>query len=188
MQVLAAMLACALGQGGGVHAGNIGLPQFSWNTLPVFFHSQNESGRWNSAALAQIARFPLVTIEKAHGCGQPSQCLNGLVPVEDNIAEACRAIHKVNPKTKVLFYSNSVIDYKMFSLHGDLVKNPSLRLKNDNGGDLDDKGSWAYNLAAPEMRALHRGDCLNVTDGGCDGCYIDKSNDMSQVCQANLNR
>ena len=39
---------------------------FSWDTLPVYFHSQNYSGQWNAEATKQIARFPLATMEKAH--------------------------------------------------------------------------------------------------------------------------
>eukprot|EP00041_Stephanoeca_diplocostata_P028511 m.810540 g.810540 ORF g.810540 m.810540 type:complete len:401 (+) comp23388_c0_seq8:283-1485(+) len=166
---------------GGASAMVIDLPQFTWATLPLFFHSQNESGRWNDAALKQIARFPLVTIEKAHGCGQPSLCVNGSVHVEENVVEACAAIHKISPGTKVLFYSNSVLDYKMFLLHQDLLKNSSLRLKNSIGTDLDDNGLWVYNLALSEMRTFHREDCLHTAENGCDGCYLDKANDMSQV-------
>ena len=30
-------------------------PPFSWATVPLFFHSTNESGLWNAAALERLA-------------------------------------------------------------------------------------------------------------------------------------
>ena len=33
------------------------LPQFSWDTLPVFFHSSNYTGQYNDDALKVIANF-----------------------------------------------------------------------------------------------------------------------------------
>jgi hypothetical protein len=38
---------------------------FSWTTLPVFFHSMNQSGPFSPAALQIIAKFPIATFEKA---------------------------------------------------------------------------------------------------------------------------
>ena len=42
-------------------------PPFSWDKLPVFFHSANASGPWSAAAAKQIARFAMATNEKNHG-------------------------------------------------------------------------------------------------------------------------
>ena len=39
-------------------------PRFSWDTLPVFFHSSNASGPYTADAAKVMARFPMVTIEK----------------------------------------------------------------------------------------------------------------------------
>ena len=46
---------------------NAALPQFSWDTLPVFFHSSNSTGQYNDDALKVIAKFQMVTIEKWMG-------------------------------------------------------------------------------------------------------------------------
>ena len=43
------------------------LPQFSWDTLSVFFHSANSSGPYNEEALQIIAKFQMATIEKYMG-------------------------------------------------------------------------------------------------------------------------
>ena len=45
---------------------------FSWETLPVFFHSGNQTGPWNDAAVKQIVRFPMATMEKDHNGRLPN--------------------------------------------------------------------------------------------------------------------
>ena len=52
------------------------MPRFSWNTLPVAFHSSNvtaPTGMYNSESLKTLARYSMVTIEKWQG-------INGLFP------------------------------------------------------------------------------------------------------------
>lgn len=34
-------------------------PRFSWDTLPVFYHSSNQSGPYNEDAIKNISRFPV---------------------------------------------------------------------------------------------------------------------------------
>ena len=41
----------------GLEAPPLHRPPFSWNTLPVFFHSSNTSGPWSPAAVKAIAKF-----------------------------------------------------------------------------------------------------------------------------------
>lgn len=42
-------------------------PKFSWDTLPVFIHGSNQTGPINEEAIALMAKFPLVTVEKFQG-------------------------------------------------------------------------------------------------------------------------
>ena len=35
-------------------------PRFSWDTLPVFFHSSNASGPFTAESVATMATFPMV--------------------------------------------------------------------------------------------------------------------------------
>ena len=39
-------------------------PKFSWDTMPVFIHGSNQSGPINQDAIALMAKYPLVTVEK----------------------------------------------------------------------------------------------------------------------------
>ena len=41
--------------------------KFSWDTVPVFFHSDNVTGPWSEESLRIIAKYPIVTTEKYTG-------------------------------------------------------------------------------------------------------------------------
>ena len=77
------------------------LPPFSWDTLPVFFHSSNSSGQYNDDALQTIARFQMVTIEKLMGWEVKD------IDDEDEMVLAMKAVKKLNPKVATYFYMNS---------------------------------------------------------------------------------
>jgi hypothetical protein len=80
----AAALFLALSQAGAAH-----FPLFSWETLPVFFHSSVlNSLTWNSSDLSIITRFPVVTIEKWQGCNSTVGCY---VPGPQSASESASA-------------------------------------------------------------------------------------------------
>ena len=83
---------------------NAALPQFSWDTLPVFFHSANSTGQYNDDALKVIAKFQMVTIEKWMGWEVKG------IDDEDEMVLAMMAVKKLNPKVATYFYMNSVRD------------------------------------------------------------------------------
>ena len=63
-------------------------PVWSWDTVPVFFHSSDTAGPgggFTSAALDTISRFPMVTIEKWQGQGVEYAGL-GLKPLTSRLA------------------------------------------------------------------------------------------------------
>ena len=41
------------------------MPEFSWDTVAIFIQMCNANGPFNESTAQHIARFPLVTIEKA---------------------------------------------------------------------------------------------------------------------------
>ena len=77
------------------------LPQFSWDTLPVFFHSSNTSGPYSADAIHVIAKYSMVTIEKWQGLYVQN------VDDEDEMVLAMKAIKQANPKVATYFYMNS---------------------------------------------------------------------------------
>lgn len=90
------------------------MPRFSWDTLPVFFHSANSSGPWSEAAVAAIAKFPMATFEKDHAfaggyAGATEETLN---------PAACRRVAAAsNGTTSTVYYLNSAIDWPSYALH-----------------------------------------------------------------------
>ena len=80
------------------------LPQFSWDTLPVFFHSSNSTGQYNDDAMKIIARYSMVTIEKWMGYDVKN------VDDEDEMAVAMKAIKALNSSVSTYFYMSSFAD------------------------------------------------------------------------------
>jgi hypothetical protein len=76
-------------------------PSFSWDRLPVYFHSENASGPWNAEAVKRIAKYPLVTFEKTMGGGQP-------IIAETNMPAACKQIRAANSNVTAMYYLNSM--------------------------------------------------------------------------------
>ena len=68
-------------------------PRFSWDTLPVFLHTQNTTtGAWNDAAAARASRFPL-SYSGMTGMLQP----NGTrISLEISAPAMCRRISALN--------------------------------------------------------------------------------------------
>ena len=44
--------------------GKIKMPEFSWGTLPVAWHSGNSTGQYTDAQIKELARYQMVTLEK----------------------------------------------------------------------------------------------------------------------------
>lgn len=150
-------------------------PKFSWDTVPVFFHSSNTSGPWSTAAVKQISRFAMATNEKSHAMRLP-----GGASQSEEIAgpAACRQISEEKTGTHTFFYLNSVIDWPFnFKLHTMMKNNPDWRLKNTSGGEVFGPGiNWLYNLTNDAMRSAWVAECVNAAKGGCTGCFIDQAN------------
>jgi hypothetical protein len=142
----------------------------------VFFHSANESGPWSDAAAERIAMFSMATFEKnmAHGSGSGAS-------TEVTGPAACQQIKRINSSVATVYYLNSVIDWPFFSLHEKMLSNPSWRLKDHLGTDMLVVGQWGFNFSVAACREAWMADCVAATAAGCDGCFIDRSNDMYQL-------
>eukprot|EP00591_Stephanopyxis_turris_P012579 CAMPEP_0195509626 /NCGR_PEP_ID=MMETSP0794_2-20130614/2511_1 /TAXON_ID=515487 /ORGANISM="Stephanopyxis turris, Strain CCMP 815" /LENGTH=335 /DNA_ID=CAMNT_0040636897 /DNA_START=237 /DNA_END=1244 /DNA_ORIENTATION=- len=106
---------------------------------------------------------------------------------EENIPVACRQIKAVNNGSTLptLYYLNSVLDWGTSSLHQLLIDHPDYRLKDAMGQDIIAPlpGSpWCFNLSVPALREAWILDCLNTvtSSDGCDGCFVDRSNNMTE--------
>jgi hypothetical protein len=148
------------------------LPNFSWDTLPVFFHSSNSSGPYSSDALKVIAKYPMVTIEKWMGYDVKD------VDDEDEMVMAMKAVKNINPNVATYFYMNSFKDRpEMTRMARELKENPDYALKDSNGTLVKNgQGYYVFDLSNPKVRQWWLDTCINATkyaDG--DGCYCDSS-------------
>ncbi len=148
------------------------LPQFSWDTLPVFFHSSNTTGIYNDDALKTIAKFKMATIEKWMGHDMKN------IDDEDEMVLAMRAIKAANPKIATYFYMNSFKDRpEMTRMARELSENPNYYLRDSDGTRVKNGGGfYAFDLSNPDVRQWWLNICLNATKfANGDGCFCDSS-------------
>ena len=151
-------------------------PRFSWDTVPVFFHSQNGSGPFNDATIAFAGRFPLATVGGAHD--HASNASN-----EAKILVEARRIKAASNDTKVIFYQNSVINFPQTRLHARTVANPALLL-HDAAGAIVHCLSHAprhnltvFDLSRADVRAAWVDNARSVLRSGAgavDGVFADR--------------
>ena len=150
---------------------NAAMPPFTWDTLPVFFHSSNSTGQYNDDALQMIARFQMVTIEKWMGWEVKD------IDDEDEMVLAMKAIKKINPKVATYFYMNSFKDRpEMTRMAREFQQHPDYALKDDNGVKVKTGDYYVFDLSKQEVRKWWLNTCLNATNfANGDGCFCDMS-------------
>ena len=153
------------------------LPQFSWDTLPVFFHSSNTSGPYSADAIRVIAKYPMVTIEKWQGYDVKN------IDDEDEMVLAMKAIKQANPKVATYFYMNSHKDRpEMTRMARQLQEHPDWVLKDKDGNQVkNEQGFLVFDLSNPDVRQWWIKTCLDaVTAANGDGCFCDSSQRTNQ--------
>ena len=148
------------------------LPEFSWDTVPVFFHSGNESGLYSEKALQIIAKYPMVTIEKF----QSYQVKN--IDDEDDMVAVMKAVKEVNPNVATYFYMNSFKDRpEMTRMARQFDEHPEWALRNDDGIKVKNtQGYYVFDLSNSIVRKWWLDTCLNATKlANGDGCFCDSS-------------
>jgi len=158
-------------------------PRFSWETLPIFFHSANKSGPVNDESIKFMAQFPMVTIEKFQGpCGNRGDA-SPECDQEGQIVDVLRRVKEVNPNVSTIFYYNSVLDFPQYKLHAIVAKDESLMLHNAAGELVKMSGGGHKNMdvfdfSNPRTRELYIEECVNATQSGyVDGCFCDRAVD-----------
>ena len=148
------------------------LPQFSWDTLPVFFHSSNSSGPYSADAIRVISKYSMVTIEKWQGYDMKN------VDDEDQMVLAMKAIKQANPKVATYFYMNSFKDRpEMTRMARELQQHQDWILHNDDGKPVkNSQGFIVFDQSNPDVRQWWLKTCLDaVSAADGDGCYCDSS-------------
>ena len=149
------------------------LPQFSWDTLPVFYHSSNSTGQYNDDAMKIIARYSMVTIEKWMGYDVTN------VDDEDEMVVAMKAIKALNSSVSTYFYMSSFADLPEMTRMSRQSNIYNYYLRDTNGDKVRFTVKYNYSvfdLSRPEVRKWWLDTCLNTTSfTNGDGCFCDAS-------------
>ena len=165
---------------------SIKMPQFSFDTVPVFMHTCNETGPWNDTTLKYFAKYPMITFEKGTGVFATIQPYASQY-AEDKIIQACKQIKAIKPNIICIFYYNSIDDWTFYRLHETLAEHPEWWLRDDDGkvvlvgGDnrfpQPQQGMLVPDYRQKEVQKLWSDECINITRdnyGIVDGCFSDK--------------
>lgn len=106
------------------------MPEFSWDTVPLFHHAAKWETLYSRDDIEFIAgNFPLIVIEKMHAQNDPEYTRRS-----DKAAfEDARRLKEVNPNAKVLFYLNPFVDYHYYSWRFEIPLEPEWLLKDPEG-------------------------------------------------------
>jgi len=182
-----------------------GFPRLSWGTVGdlAFLHAStlNELA-WSDADAAVAAKFPMVTIEKWQGCNATPGCYKSAAPPaacptqQDGTLATARKLKALAPTVWIAAWLDSLRIYEpLRALNPDyldtswqacvrpaaspfLDAHPGYLLPNSSGLPAEEPYIHAhvFDHRKPEVRALWRDVCLNLTSTGLvDGCGADAS-------------
>ena len=142
-------------------------PEFSWDRIPLYMHIRKATS-YTDEEIAFLARFPLITFEKANGYRDHGS-------VEAGTLAAARAVKKVNPKAKILYYRNVIVHYGGYAANKDLERIPGAFLKDRHGNTTLVRNRLpAYDLSNPAVRAWWIRSCSTMAaDPAIDGIFLD---------------
>lgn len=144
-------------------------PEFSWDRIPLYMHIRKATS-YTDEEIAFMARFPLITFEKANGHRDHGS-------VEKGTLIAARAVKKVNPKAKILYYRNVLVHYGNYAANKGLERIPGAFLEDEKGNTGLVRGrARAYDLSNSDLRTWWVDTCRNMTaDPAIDGIFLDGS-------------
>ncbi|MFC1596482.1 putative glycoside hydrolase [Planctomycetota bacterium] len=142
-------------------------PEFSWDRIPLYMHIRKEMA-YTDKEIDYLARFPLITLEKANGHKQFGS-------VEKGTLMAARAVKKVNPNAKILYYRNVIVHYGGYDANERLSQIPGALLNDEKGNSkLVRNRVQAYDLSDPDLRTWWVQTCRGATlDPAIDGIFLD---------------
>lgn len=143
------------------------LPSFSWERVPRYMHIRKDTV-FTADEIRYLASFPLVTFEKTTGAKEFGS-------TEAGTLAAARAVKKINPATKVLYYRNVIVHYGSYAANASLKQIPGALLVGRNGSDkLVRNRVQAYNLTNAKVRDWWLANAQQVcADPAIDGLFLD---------------
>jgi len=142
-------------------------PRFTWDRIPLYMHVRKATS-YTDEEIAFLARFPLITFEKANGHQDHGS-------VEAGTLIAARAVKEINPEAKILYYRNVMVHYGGYAANKGLGQIPGALLKDEKGRTrLVRNRVEAYDLSNADLRAWWVNSCSSMTaHPHIDGIFID---------------
>jgi len=166
-------------------------PQFSWDTLPVAYHSCNETGYYSEDEMTILAKYASVTVEKYQALKtliapgytwtscQQGKLKNDLTLCgcceEDYHVELGKRLKALNPLITVLSYMHSELGHPWYHNAHELAAHPEFWARNSTGQLVDSGWPWfSFDHTQQEASDLWEQSALSVTGTGyVDGIFID---------------
>jgi len=142
-------------------------PEFTWDRIPLYMHIR-KARSYTDEEIEFLARFPLITFEKANGHQDHGS-------VEAGTLAAARAVKEINPKARILYYRNVLVHYSGYEADKGLKQVPGAFLKDERGSTrLVRNRVPAYDLSNADLRAWWVDSCSRMTaDPHIDGIFLD---------------
>jgi len=154
-----------------VTSNNSKYPEFSWDKMPLYMHLRKVEP-FTKEELNYLSRFPLITLEKTTG----SKTYDG---TEKGSIAAAKAIKKVNPKSKILYYRNSIINWGSYRNDEIFIKkNPDALLVDSLGNYalMRNKKTKFFDISKKNVRAYWLNHAItHANNPYIDGIFIDAS-------------
>ena len=142
-------------------------PAFTWDRIPLYMHIRKAKA-YTEEEIAFLAKFPLITFEKANGHQDHGS-------VEEGTLIAARAVKRVNPNAKILYYRNVIVHYGGYEANEELGQIPGALLHDKDGNTrLVRNRVEAYDLSNAKLRNWWVDSCKVMTaDASIDGIFVD---------------
>lgn len=145
------------------------MPEFSWNTMPLYMHLRKDT-EFTEEELQYLAKFPLITFEKTTGSKTYGSTEVGTI-------KAAEAVKKLNPKAKILYYKNVVINWKSYQEdEAFLKKHPEAYLVNNDGDKvfMSNKKTGFFDLSQETVRTYWLSHVTKMAENPfIDGLFMD---------------
>lgn len=142
-------------------------PDFTWDRIPLYLHIRKATS-FTDDEIKFIAKFPLVTFEKANGYKSHDS-------VEKGTLVAAKAVKKINPAAKLLYYRNVFVHYGNYAVDRKLKNISSAFLRDQQGNTkLVRNDVPAYDLSNADLRHWWVSACQSMSaDPAIDGIFLD---------------
>lgn len=145
------------------------LPEFSWDKMPLYMHLRKNT-TFAKDEIQYLANFPLITFEKTTGSSSFGSTEKGTI-------EAAKAVKKINPNTKILYYKNVVINWPTYKEdEAFLKKHPEAILLDIKGEKalMPNKKTGFFDLSQEKVRSYWLDHVTKIANNpAIDGLFMD---------------